>query len=40
VDHLGDAPAIAKGTLAKFQAAMQGSSIKVTPMTEGQTIAF
>ena len=31
---------IAKGTLAEFQAAMQGSSIKVTPMTEGQTVEF
>jgi L-ascorbate metabolism protein UlaG (beta-lactamase superfamily) len=31
---------IAKGTLAEFQAAMKGSSIKVTPMTEGQTVEF
>ena len=31
---------IAKGTLAEFQAAMKGSSIKVTPMTEEQTIEF
>jgi L-ascorbate metabolism protein UlaG (beta-lactamase superfamily) len=31
---------IAKGTLAEFQAAMQGSSIKVTPMIEGQTVEF
>jgi L-ascorbate metabolism protein UlaG (beta-lactamase superfamily) len=31
---------IAKGTLAEFQAAMQGSAIKVTPMTEGQTVEF
>jgi L-ascorbate metabolism protein UlaG (beta-lactamase superfamily) len=31
---------IAKGTLAEFQAAMKGSSIKVTPMAEGQTVEF
>jgi L-ascorbate metabolism protein UlaG (beta-lactamase superfamily) len=31
---------IAKGTLAEFQAAMKGSSIKVIPMTEGQTVEF
>jgi len=31
---------IAKGTLAEFQAAMKGSPIKVTPMTEGQTVEF
>ena len=28
------------GTLAEFQTAMQGSPIKITPMTEGQTVAF
>jgi L-ascorbate metabolism protein UlaG (beta-lactamase superfamily) len=28
------------GTLAEFQTAMQGSSIKITPMTEGQTVSF
>ena len=37
--HYGANP-IAKGTLAEFQAAMKGSSIKVTPMTEGQTVEF
>ena len=37
--HYGANP-ITKGTLAGFQAAMQGSSIKVIPMTEGQTIEF
>jgi L-ascorbate metabolism protein UlaG (beta-lactamase superfamily) len=31
---------IAKGTLAQFQAAMQGSPIRVVPMTEGQTVSF
>jgi L-ascorbate metabolism protein UlaG (beta-lactamase superfamily) len=31
---------LAKGTLDEFQKAMKGSSIKVVPMTEGQTIAF
>jgi L-ascorbate metabolism protein UlaG (beta-lactamase superfamily) len=31
---------LTKGTLAEFQAAMQGSSIKVLPMTEGQTLEF
>jgi L-ascorbate metabolism protein UlaG (beta-lactamase superfamily) len=31
---------LAKGTLEEFQKAMKGSSIKVVPMTEGQTIAF
>jgi len=30
----------AKGTLAEFQAAMHGSSIKVTPITEGRTVEF
>lgn len=28
------------GTLAEFEAAMKGSSIKIVPMTEGQTLAF
>ncbi len=28
------------GTLAEFQAAMKGSSIKIMPMTEGETISF
>ena len=28
------------GTLAEFQAAMQGSAVKVVPMTEGQTVKF
>jgi L-ascorbate metabolism protein UlaG (beta-lactamase superfamily) len=37
--HYGANP-IAKGTLAGFQAAMQGSPITVIPMTEGQTIEF
>ena len=37
--HYGANP-ITKGTLAGFQAAMQGSPIKVIPMTEGQTIEF
>jgi L-ascorbate metabolism protein UlaG (beta-lactamase superfamily) len=31
---------LTKGTLAEFQDAMKGSSIKVVPMTEGQTIEF
>lgn len=31
---------LAKGTLAQFQAAMQGSAVKVVPMTEGQTVQF
>jgi L-ascorbate metabolism protein UlaG (beta-lactamase superfamily) len=31
---------LTKGTLAEFQEAMKGSSIKITPMTEGQTVAF
>jgi L-ascorbate metabolism protein UlaG (beta-lactamase superfamily) len=31
---------LAKGTLAEFQAAMQGSAVKVVPMTEGQTVKF
>ena len=29
-----------KGTLAEFQEAMKGSSIKIVPMTEGQTVQF
>ena len=28
------------GTLAEFQAAMQGSAARVVPMTEGQTVSF
>jgi L-ascorbate metabolism protein UlaG (beta-lactamase superfamily) len=31
---------IAKGTLAEFQAAMQGSTIRVVPVSEGQTVEF
>ncbi len=31
---------LAKGTLAEFQDAMKGSSIKIIPMTEGQTVQF
>ena len=31
---------LAKGTLAEFQEAMKGSSIKIVPMTEGQTVQF
>lgn len=31
---------LAKGTLAEFQEAMKGSSIKIIPMTEGQTVQF
>lgn len=31
---------IAKGTLAEFQEAMKGSTVKVVPMTEGQTLEF
>ena len=31
---------IAKGTLAEFQAAMKGSSIKIIPMTEGEIVQF
>ena len=31
---------MAKGTLAEFQAAMKGSSIKIIPMTEGETVQF
>ena len=29
-----------KGTVAEFQEAMKGSSIKIIPMTEGQTVQF
>jgi L-ascorbate metabolism protein UlaG (beta-lactamase superfamily) len=28
------------GTLAEFEAAMKGSSVKVVPMKEGETVAF
>jgi L-ascorbate metabolism protein UlaG (beta-lactamase superfamily) len=28
------------GTLAEFQAAMKGSTIRIVPMTEGQTVSF
>ena len=31
---------LATGTLAQFQAAMQGSAVKVVPMTEGQSVEF
>jgi len=31
---------LATGTLAEFQAAMKGSSVKVVPMTEGQSVEF
>lgn len=31
---------LTKGTLAEFQEAMKGSSIKIIPMTEGQTIEY
>ena len=31
---------LATGTLAQFQAAMQGSATEVVPMTEGQTLSF
>jgi len=31
---------IAKGTLAEFQADMKGSTIKIIPMTEGETVQF
>lgn len=37
--HYGANP-ITKGTLAGFQAAMQGSPITVIPMTEGQQVEF
>jgi len=29
---------LTKGTLIEFQDAMKGSSIKIIPMTEGQTV--
>ena len=31
---------LTKGTLAEFEAAMKGSTTKVVPMTEGQTLSF
>lgn len=31
---------LAKGTVAEFEEAMKGSSIRILPMTEGQTVAF
>jgi L-ascorbate metabolism protein UlaG (beta-lactamase superfamily) len=31
---------LAKGTLTEFQEAMKGSTIKIIPMTEGQTVQF
>ena len=31
---------LTKGTLEEFEKAMNGSSIKVLPMTEGQTVTF
>ncbi len=31
---------LTRGTLAEFQAAMQGSTVKVVPMTEGQSVEF
>ena len=31
---------MAKGTLAEFQAAMQGSAARVVGMSEGQTVSF
>ena len=31
---------LTKGTLEEFQKAMKGSSIKIVPMTEGQTVSF
>jgi len=31
---------LTKGTLAEFEQAMKGSTIKVVPMTEGQTLSF
>jgi L-ascorbate metabolism protein UlaG (beta-lactamase superfamily) len=37
--HYGSNP-MTKGTLAEFQAAMKGSSIKIIPMTEGETVQF
>jgi L-ascorbate metabolism protein UlaG (beta-lactamase superfamily) len=29
---------LTKGTLAEFQEAMKGSTIRIIPMTEGQTV--
>jgi len=37
--HYGSNP-IVKGTLAGFQAAMQGSPIRIVPMAEGQQVDF
>lgn len=37
--HYGSNP-LASGTLAEFQAAMQGSAVRVVPMTEGQSVEF
>lgn len=37
--HYNSSP-LTKGTLAEFQDAMKGSSIKIIPMTEGQTVQF
>jgi hypothetical protein len=31
---------LATGTLAQFQAAMQGSAVRVVPMKEGETVSF
>lgn len=31
---------IAPGTLAQFQAAMQGSAVRVLPMKEGERVSF
>ena len=31
---------LAKGTVTEFEEAMKGSSIRILPMTEGQTVAF
>jgi L-ascorbate metabolism protein UlaG (beta-lactamase superfamily) len=31
---------LTKGTLAEFQDAMKGSSVRIVPMTEGQTVEF
>lgn len=37
--HYGSNP-MTKGTVAEFQEAMKGSSIKIIPMTEGETVQF
>ena len=37
--HYGSNP-MTKGTLAEFQEAMKGSSIKIIPMTPGETVQF